>query len=126
MVEEFRFRPDLGLWDPFHPQSPGLDHSASAHTTALIPWDMLLEWNPLQFEKVGGLLPQEGLSMPTNCRLGEPPPGRGRQIYYLQAAALARFLAFADDGAHRELLLALVDDHYSGRTVSEARTRIEQ
>lgn len=126
LIEEYRFRPDLGRWDARHPQSPGLDLIAASAGNELLTWPSMLAASKIRFDGFSAEHGDEKYPLPTAARLGGQREGTVRAAYYLQAAALARFLAFAEDGAHRGLLLELVDGFYAGRTDVPARARLAE
>jgi hypothetical protein len=98
--------------------APSLDTVANAAPADLVPWSALLA---ASFESFCALETRPTCLLHLDWQLGARAPRSPMQLFYAQGAALAHWLASAEGGRNRALLLRAVEAYYRGAPVDVAR-----
>jgi hypothetical protein len=110
-MEEGVYDVQTGAYSLLNPRSHSLDVLRSADTRCLIPWRDLYELSQADFAQ----LPGDNVSEVMLRWWLRPHLISTARMFYEQAGSTCQYLFHAEDGRHREALLAYVDAYYAGR-----------
>lgn len=114
LVEQFEF--DLARRQ-FRFGQGNLDRAdlvASAKVTQLLDWSWLVGARRIDFDRL--MANPTAVGIPSSVRLGGRFQTRGVDLFYAQAAMLARYLYDAEGGRFQKPLLGFVAAYYSGNS----------
>jgi hypothetical protein len=111
-VEQFEFDVAARSWRLGAGNLERADLVASATAAQLLDWDRLVATTRVDFDRLR--LARKAAGVPSRMRLGTSFQARAIDLFYAQAAMLARYLYDADGGKHRDALLRYVTAWYTG------------
>jgi hypothetical protein len=116
-VEELELESGGPAWTHAPEGAPSLDTVANAGPEDLLAWERLLA---ASFDDFCRLETRPTCLLHLDWQLGSRAPRSPMQLFYAQGAALAHWLASAEDGRNRPLLLRAVEGYYRGTPVDVA------
>lgn len=110
-IDEFELDLERGTWNLGGSNSRRLDLVASAGEEQQLPWSLQFELSHGMFARIP---PELTIGVPLSQRVGLSELASVHHLFYAQAAATARYLWEADNGALRPKLIEYLRAYYSG------------